>query len=251
MRNARTVVGYARVSTVGQANDGVSLEAQRAGIERWAADHQAELADVFVDAGVSGKRADNRPELQRALAAVCRARGVLVVYSLSRLARSTRDAIEIAERLRKAGAHLVSLTESIDTTSATGKLVFQVLAVLAEFERNLCSERTAAALAHKRARGERVSRFAPYGWRFGDEGELEPVAAEQDAIGEMVTMRRAGASLRRISDSLAVRGFVSRSGGRLGPKTIRDAVLRAGAASAAVPPAQIVAGSAGAVEGGW
>lgn len=75
---------------------------------------------------------------------------MLVVYSLSRLARSTTDAIAISERLAKSGADLVSLSEWIDTTSASGKMVFRMLAVLAESERDLVSERTKTAMAHLR-----------------------------------------------------------------------------------------------------
>lgn len=100
------VIAYARVSTSDQAVDGVSLDAQQARILAWCAAHGATLdpADVHVDAGLSGKRADNRPALQAALDAVCQARGVLVVYALARLARSTKDTIAIAERLDRAGA---------------------------------------------------------------------------------------------------------------------------------------------------
>src|SRR4051794_2919472 len=112
------VIGYVRVSTEDQATEGVSLDAQRARIESWCALHGATLRDVHVDAGLSGKRADNRPALRAALDSVCAAKGVLVVYSLSRLARSTKDTLTIAERLERAGADLVSLSEKIDTTSA-------------------------------------------------------------------------------------------------------------------------------------
>jgi site-specific DNA recombinase len=85
----------------------------------------------FEDAGLSGSRADNRPALQSALTEACRRKAALVVYSLSRLARSTTGAIKISERLNKSGADLVSLSEHIDTTSAAGKMVFRLLAVLA------------------------------------------------------------------------------------------------------------------------
>jgi site-specific DNA recombinase len=160
-------LGYIRVSTSGQANDGVSLDAQAARIRVWCEANGYELTEIWSDAGISGRRADKRPGLQAALAAACENGGALVVYSLSRLARSTRDAIDIAERLHGAGADLVSLTERIDTTTAAGKMVFRMLAVLAEFERDLVSERTAAALAHKRRNGERVGDI-PYGWRLAD-----------------------------------------------------------------------------------
>ena len=111
---------YLRVSTAGQVAEGVSLEAQEARARKWAEANGYIVAGVHCDAGISGKRAGNRPGLQSALTEVCRNKGALVVYSLSRLARSTKDAITIAERLEKAGADLVSLSEKIDTTSAAG-----------------------------------------------------------------------------------------------------------------------------------
>ncbi len=118
-------IGYIRVSTPGQANNGVSLEGQRERITAWCEMYGYVLDAVHVDAGISGKRADNRDGLQKALKAVCKRRGqAIVVYSLSRLARSTQDCLAIAEKLRKAGADLVSLSEKIDTTTAAGKMVF-------------------------------------------------------------------------------------------------------------------------------
>lgn len=145
MQNA---IGYLRVSTAGQVEDGVSLDAQRAKVEAWALANDYTLLGVQVDAGLSGGRADNRPGLQRAIAEACRQKAALVVYSLSRLARSTRDTLAIGEQLDRAGADLVSLSEKIDTTSAAGKMVFRMLAVLSEFERDQISERTKSALQH-------------------------------------------------------------------------------------------------------
>src|SRR5688572_3482910 len=106
-------VGYARVSTADQAQDGVSMDAQREKIEAWCQLNDCPLSEMFVDAGLSGGRADNRPGLQAALEAVARKGGVLIVYSLSRLSRSTRDTLALSDRLAKAGADLVSLSEKI------------------------------------------------------------------------------------------------------------------------------------------
>lgn len=174
-------LGYVRVSTSRQAEEGVSLEAQRARIEAWATAGGHELAGIETDAGLSGGRADNRPALQASIERVCRERGVLVVYSLSRLARSTRDALDITERLHKAGANLVSLSESIDTTTAMGRFFFTVLAALAALERDLIAERTKMALAHKRANGEHTGGEAPYGWRV-EGGRLIEDEGEQSVI---------------------------------------------------------------------
>src|SRR5436309_1985823 len=92
-------IGYARVSTDGQVTDGVSLEAQQAKIRAWCEVNSFELVGLQVDAGLSGCRSDNRPGLQEALSMACKQSAALVVYSLSRLARSTKDAILISERL--------------------------------------------------------------------------------------------------------------------------------------------------------
>ena len=205
-------IGYVRVSTAGQATDGVSIDAQTARIRQWCACNGYDLAETFTDAGISGKRADNRPGLRRALDAACKRRAALVVYSLSRLERSTRDAIEIAERLDKAGADLVSLTERIDTTTAAGKMVFRMLAVLAEFERDLVSERTTAALAHKRRNGERTGGI-PYGWRLESDGvTLVAIDSEQAIIADIRAMRRIGKSYRTIADELTRRGVPTKKG---------------------------------------
>ena len=159
------------------------------------------MGDVHVDAGLSGGRADNRPALQAALTQVCRERGALVVYSLSRLARSTKDAILIAERLEKSSADLVSLSEAIDTTSAAGRLFFRLMAAMAEFERDVIAERTRSALAYKRGRGERVSRYAPFGYRL-KAGQLVANGKEQEAAERAHTLRASGLSYRAVVDEL-------------------------------------------------
>ncbi len=206
-------IGYVRVSTTGQAVDGVSLEAQQARIEAWCTANDFELASLYVDAGISGKRADNRAGLQDALQAACEARGAaLVVYSLSRLARSTKDAIAIAEQLEKAGADLVSLSERIDTTTAAGKMVFRMLAVLAEFERDLVSERTIAALSHKAGRGERVGEIL-FGWSLDADGvALIENPAEQAILADIRELRGDGWTYRAIAAELTGRGVLTKKG---------------------------------------
>jgi DNA invertase Pin-like site-specific DNA recombinase len=206
-------IGYIRVSTEGQAVDGVSLEAQRARIAAWCQANGYELASVHVDAGISGASVRNRAGVQEALTAACKARGAaLVVYSLSRLARSTKDAIAIAERLDKAGCDLVSLSERIDTTTAAGKMIFRMLSVLAEFESDLVSERTTAALAHKSSKGERVGEI-PFGWTIAVDGvTLVKDAGEQAILHDICELRRAGWTLRAIAAELGRRGVLTKKG---------------------------------------
>jgi DNA invertase Pin-like site-specific DNA recombinase len=228
MKNAATsAVLYTRVSTTKQAEEGVSLEAQETRLRSWAAGQGLDVAGVHVDAGLSGGRADNRPGLQAALADVCKRRGVLVVYSLSRVARSTRDALAIAERLEKAGADLVSLSEAIDTTSAAGKMVFRMLAVLAEFERDLISERTLSAMDHLRRQGRKISGNIPFGFEEAEGGRLVPNEQEQAVLSRIRSLRDAGASLRAIAAALAESGTPTKSGLLTWtPATIRGVLLR-------------------------
>jgi site-specific DNA recombinase len=203
---------YLRVSTAGQAAEGVSLEAQEARARKWAEANGYTVTGLHCDAGISGKRAENRPGLQAALAEVCRTKGALIVYSLSRLARSTKDAIAIAERLEKAGADLVSLSEKIDTTSAAGKMIFRMLAVLAEFERDLISERTKGALAHMASQGRRVGEI-PYGRRLADDGlHLLEDRAEQGILRAIRDLKKRGSTWAQVAEEMNRRRLVTKKG---------------------------------------
>jgi site-specific DNA recombinase len=213
LANHPHAIAYVRVSTDEQAREGVSLAAQRDKIAAWCEVMGYELVRTFADEGISGYHMDKRAGLQEAVEAVCAGGGVLVVYSLSRLARNTKETLELGERLNKAGADLVSLSEKIDTTSAAGKMVFRMLAVLAEFERDQVSERTTLAMQYKKAKQERISRQAPYGMRLGADGvhlELDP--DEQAVIALARALRQAGLSSRKIAAQLADKGMYSRAG---------------------------------------
>lgn len=179
---------------------------------------------------------DQRPGLQEALRDACRRKGVLVVYSLSRLARSTKDTLAISDALAKAKAELVSLSERIDTTSASGKMVFRMLAVLAEFERDQVSERTKAAMAHLRANGRRFSRFAPYGWTFDSSGtQLIASANEQETLARMRRLRGEGLSYREIAGQLNEDGIPTKQGkGPWTAKVVWTAVNRTESGSHAI-----------------
>ncbi|MBB3268839.1 DNA invertase Pin-like site-specific DNA recombinase [Azospirillum sp. OGB3] len=141
-------IGYARVSTEDQKLDLQMAALSAAGVRP---------DDVWSDKA-SGLRSD-RPGLAGALKA-CRPGDVLVVWRLDRLARSTAELLSIGDRLQAAGVGLRSLTEHIDTSNAAGKLVYTVIAAMAEFERNLISERTKAGMAVAREKGRRGGRPA-------------------------------------------------------------------------------------------
>jgi len=216
-------IGYIRVSTQGQAEEGVSMAAQRAKIDAWCIANDMELVAVFEDAGVSGGSMAGREGLHAAMKATTKGMA-LVAYSISRLARSTRDMLAIAETLDRKGADLVSLTEKFDTTTAAGRMVFKVLAVLADFERDQISERTKMALEYKKANGQ-VYAPVPFGYD-ATEGRLVTVKREAKIVGEILAMREAGASFASIADTLNARGIEGKRGGRWFASTVRYMVNR-------------------------
>jgi DNA invertase Pin-like site-specific DNA recombinase len=140
------LLGYARVST-DQQDHALQLDALRA----------AGCDKVFVETG-SGTRTD-RPELAKALEQA-RQDDVLVVWRLDRLARSLRHLIDIADDLNRRGVALKSITESIDTTTPSGRFMFNILGALSSMEREIIIERTRAGLVAAAARGRRGGRPA-------------------------------------------------------------------------------------------
>ncbi|NSZ02369.1 recombinase family protein [Agrobacterium tumefaciens] len=136
-----TRIGYARVSTVDQHLDLQRNALRLAGCNR-----------IFEDHGVSGSN-EQRGGLSSMLKALRRG-DILVVWRLDRLGRSIIHLISMVESLKRRGIGFVSLTESIDTSSAGGQLIFHILAALAEFEKSLIRERTIAGIAAAKARGK-------------------------------------------------------------------------------------------------
>ncbi|PQJ94704.1 recombinase family protein [Chromatium okenii] len=224
-----TAIGYIRVSTSGQAIDGVSLDAQKAKIAAWAELNGYELGEIFEDAGISGTKQD-RPGLAAALAAAKKGDAV-IAYSISRFARSTKHLIEISESLAKREIDMVSISERIDTTSAAGKMVFRMMAVMAEFERDQVSERTKTALQHKKSKGEKTGGQVPFGndAAANDEGVkvLTVNQAERIIINAVIELRKAGLSLRKIATELEKRGFQSRKGRVFHPTQISRMLVAA------------------------
>jgi site-specific DNA recombinase len=218
------VVAYVRVSTEEQAADGVSLAAQEEAARAYCTLRGLELAEVVIDAGVSGaKPLAERPGGARVLALVAgRKVAGVVAFKLDRLFRDAGDCLTVTRGWDAAGAalHLIDLGgQSIDTSTAAGRFFLTVMAGAAEMERNLIRERTAAAMAHKRAQGESTG-TAPYGMRLAADGvHLEPHPGEQRVIELVRALRAEGLSIRAIAERLTAEAVPAR-GGRWHPTTV-------------------------------
>lgn len=208
------VVGYVRVSTAEQADEGVSLAAQRAKLEAYASLYELELVAVVQDAGASAKTL-KRDGLKRALSMLDKGKaGGLVVAKLDRLTRSVADWQVLIDGYfsERAGKQLFSVADSIDTRTAAGRLVLNVLLSVSQWEREAIGERTRDALQHKIRNGERCGKVR-FGFDLAPDGKsLVPNRLEQRAIRLMRKLRDAGESLRTIAAELNERGISTKEG---------------------------------------
>ncbi|MGH7329929.1 MAG: recombinase family protein [Polyangiaceae bacterium] len=205
----RATIAYIRVSTEEQARHGVSLAAQEARIAAYALAMGWEVSEVIRDAGESAKSLQ-RPGIDDVLGRVQRGEVErVVILKLDRFLRSGLGDLEkILAIFAEHDAALVSVTEQLDTKSAAGRLVVNVLASIAKWEREAIGERTAFALAHKRKSGQ-VYGHAPFGYRI-DGTSLVPIVEELDALKEARAMYDAGSSLRKIAAMFEARGIKPR-----------------------------------------
>jgi DNA invertase Pin-like site-specific DNA recombinase len=210
-----TAIAYLRVSTDEQTASGLGLEAQRAAIESWAQRNGATVAAYLSDEGVSGGAGlDKRPGLASALAELGNG-AVLVVAKRDRLGRDPILCAMVERSAARVGARVVSAAgEGTDDDGPASVLMRRMVDAFAEYERLLIGQRTRAALAAKKARGEKTGGAVPYGYALAEDGAtLVENGPEQAVLAEARALRAAGLSLRAVAAELGRRGYLSRTGG--------------------------------------
>jgi DNA invertase Pin-like site-specific DNA recombinase len=196
---------YARVST---NNGQQSPEMQLAELHEYCQRRGWEIVGEYVDAGISGAK-NSRPELNRLLADAHRCHfDAVVVWKFDRFARSVSHLLRALETFNALGIHFVSLSESMDTSTPAGKMVFTVLGAVAELERSLIVERVRAGLRHARAKGKRLGR---------PKKELDAVTVAK--------MRSNGQSWRTIARTLGLSVGTVHAAGRTQQRTQRPNTL--------------------------
>lgn len=215
-----------------------SIEVQVTRCRDYCKGFEYELADehVFADSEASGANTD-RPGLEAAIKVACRLKAVLIVYSLSRLARNTADALMLAERLSAAGAHLAMLDTRIDTSTPVGRCFYAILAAITQLEREQTAERTKEAMLHQQANGRRVSDRLPFGLMEDEASDVHPhngrsswmvpCSEEQAIIARMVELRGRKFGYRAIGRRLVKENLLCR-GGAWHHGTIKSILSRAG-----------------------
>lgn len=220
-------IGYIRVSTDQQAEEGVSLAAQRERLQAYATMQGLDLAEIIEDAGISGTVHLGMREGGKALldALVAHKANHVVALKLDRLFRDAADALNQTRQWDKdkIALHLIDVGgQSINTSSAMGRMFLTMMAGFAELERNLISERTASALQHKKKNHEVYSAL-PLGYNDAD-GKLVPVDEELIVVSEIKALRDDGLSYWKIAADLNGRGIIGKRGGKFYASTIRAVV---------------------------
>ena len=146
---------YARVSTV---NHGQDVSLQTRDLEQFAQARAWCLVDSYIDVGISGTK-DKRPELNRLMSDAHKRRfDVVLVWKLDRFGRSLRHLVNALAEFESLGIAFVSLSDNLDLSTASGRLMFNIIGAMAEFERALIQERVRAGLRNARAKGKRLGR---------------------------------------------------------------------------------------------
>lgn len=219
-------IGYVRVSTEEQARYGISLDAQRAKIRAYAELEDMELIGIEADEGISGCSVKARPGVQRVLEFVrSRAVDAVVIQKLDRLSRSTSESLALSNMFDKRGVALHSISEKLDTTSATGRFFFTLLASLAEMERGIISERICAAMERKRQIGTPCNGNPPFGYRIVD-WRVVPNPDEQAIINRVYELREQGLPIHGICGTLNAEGYVNRKGKPLAATQVHSLITR-------------------------
>lgn len=218
------VSGYVRVSTQEQADSGVSLAAQKEKVELYCRLHNLELACIYEDAGTSAKNM-NRPGLLQLLSALERKQiqGVVIV-KLDRLSRSIADFNTLINRYFKERFVLHSVTDAINTETAAGRLVLNVMMSVAQWEREAIGERTSEALRHKQNKGEYIGGNIPFGYDILPDGKLVTNATEQEVITIIISMKNNGFSFNRIAKELNGQGKTTKHGRQWYAQTVSNVV---------------------------
>lgn len=154
--NKRVAI-YIRVSTLDQAREGYSLEAQEKTLRKWCDDRKYEVFDLYADRGISGKDIEHRPDMNRLLKdAKERKFDIVLFWALSRFTRSVSDLYSTMEKFQKWNVGMISYTESFNTSTPMGRAMIGIVGVFAQLERELTSERVSAAMAERASQGKRT-----------------------------------------------------------------------------------------------
>jgi site-specific DNA recombinase len=215
---------YTRVSTEDQAREGFSLAAQLERLRFYAKAQGWEVAGEYVDEGHSG-RTTRRPQYERMMAEIG-AWDTLLVLKMDRIHRNSRNFMAMMDHLRKKGREFASVTESLDTSTAMGRFVMDIIQRIAQLESDQIGERTFIGMEQKaKSGGGSLGKPAPFGYLYGKGGVLEPAPGEAEAVREVFQRFASGSGKQEIANWLNGGGHRGRKGSAWTYRSV-DHVLR-------------------------
>ena len=232
--DARLAIGYVRVSTHEQAQDGVSLDVQRDKLRAYCKVQDIRLVDIKTDEGISGGTME-RPGLQAALRMLETGKvDTLIVTKLDRLTRSVKDLCLLVDQYFSSERyHLLSICGMVNTHTAAGRMMMLNLATYAQFEREIIRERTQEAITHLKAQGVRLG-CPQYGYKYSHEVDahgrrmLVQDAEHMKVLGQIVALYNDGASINRIAKRLNAEGIAAQRGGIWHARAVANILAREG-----------------------
>lgn len=207
---------YIRVSTEEQAKEGFSINAQKEKLKQFAFARGWDIFDFYVDDGISGKNLVDRPEAQRLIQDVKDKKiDNVLVYKIDRLTRSVKNLMELIELFAKEDCAFNSLMESIDTSSATGRMFIKIVGIFAEFERENLAERVSLGIEQKVREGNYTNANGVYGYDYDKNiGDIVLNEDEAQAVKKIFEMYLAGTSMKKIANYLQEARVPTKRGGR-------------------------------------
>lgn len=215
---------YIRVSTEEQAKEGFSINAQKLKLQQYASARDWGIYDFYIDDGISGKNLKDRPNVMRMLNDVKNGNiNNVLVYKIDRLTRSTKNLIELIDLFNKKHCSFNSLMESIDTSSATGRMFIKIVGIFAEFERENLAERVAFGYEQKTREGNYTNTRGVYGYDYiVGEGKLVVNEYEKQIVNDIYDWYINSMSLIKIGKMLADNKVPTKRGGKWCQGTVRS-----------------------------
>ena len=212
------------MSTEEQAKEGFSINAQKEKLKQYVFARGWDIYDFYIDDGISGKNLKDRPEVLRLLEDVKEKKiNNVLVYKIDRLTRSTKNLIELIDLFAEKGCAFNSLMESIDTSTATGRMFIKIVGIFAEFERENLAERVSFGIEQKAREGNYINCGGVYGYDY-DKAVSDIVfnPDEAEMVRKIYELYLKGTSFSKICNWLTERNFPTKRGGRWDPSTIES-----------------------------
>ena len=195
-----TVFGYARVSTLKQADDGYGIDVQEDAIRSYATQHEMTVSLMLKDKGVSGSTELKERSQGKLLFQKAKSGDIIICSKLDRMFRSARDALNVLDEFKSNGVslHFIDLGGSI--TNGIGQLVFTILSAVAEQERNRIKERISETKQRARKEGKYQGGHIAFGYKKDKKGNIVKDEVQQKCLKSMLRKREEGLSYRAISN---------------------------------------------------